>query len=485
MVVAIFFLTLACLRVPAQNSAESGSLGDLARQTRAQHAADPGKSNKAQAIVDEMEQAQEAADNAPTGFKNYDAGDYRIFVPYPYSLEGRDNGGAVLLGSRLGVTNTEVMAGTPVPMPANLNDADLQNFVNQLARRYSQGTYCSQATKLGDHKVFRCGMNKGYLLGHEVWGSMEFVVASNSVIPIVCVSPDDLNNCVGYDQYGGWQTCSKRHPSWEEVQREQKAVLTRFQDERTTMQVCDQVIYPSVQLKEDIVVHPVNIAETKAMKPVQVAQDTRVPPPLTASSGTQAPSLAELARQSRQAAHGKTQAALDNSEGKGLEPPGFQSFAVQYCQNPQACSEAKIMIPEKAEVVSRINGQHIFKFMLNGDPVLLYAGPADVNNPYRSMTDRDYARIRDVANSNGWSREKTDGVSTQELTIDGHPALMTHFRYQRESNTWWVGERALIQVKASPYDPGSQFLVGCAAPEQRFADAEALCTTLVNSLRLQ
>jgi len=158
---------------------------------------------------------------------------------------------------------------------------------------------------------------------------------------------------------------------------------------------------------------------------------------------------------------------------------------VQYCQNPQQCSEAKVIIPEKAEVVSRINGQHIFKVVLNGDAVMLYAGLADVNNPYRGMSDHDYIRIRDVANSNGWSREKAEGVSTQELTVDGHPALMTRFRYQRDSQSWWIGERTLIQVKRYPYDPGYQFMVGCTAPEQRFADAEALCTTLVNSLRLQ
>ncbi len=485
-IVAATLFIAASLLALGQESAGSGSLGDLARQTRAQHAADQGTPNKAQALVDEMQQEQEAAENAPVGFKNYDAGEYHIFVPNPYSLEGRDNGGAVLLGSRLGVTNTEVMAGTPVPIPSNLNDAGIQNFVNQLARRYSQSTYCSQSTKLGDHKVFRCGMNKGYLLGHEVWGSMEFVVASSSVIPVVCVSPDDLNNCVGYDQHGGWQTCTNRHPTWDDVQREQKAVLTRFQDERTTMQVCDQVIYPSIQLKEDIVVHPAKIAEEKPAKAAQpVSPDSNVPPPVTVSSGTQAPSLAELARQSRQAAHAKPQTAFDNTEGKGLGPAGFQSFAVQYCQYPQRCSEATVLIPEKAEVVSRVNGQHIFKAMLNGDPVMLYAGPADVSNPYRSMTDHDYIRIRDVANSNGWSREKTDGVSTQELTIDGRPALMTRFRYQRDSKIWWIGERTLIEVKASPYDQGYQFLVGCTAQEDRFADAEALCTTLVNSLRLQ
>jgi len=109
---------------------------------------------------------------------------------------------------------------------------------------------------------------------------------------------------------------------------------------------------------------------------------------------------------------------------------------------------------------------------------MLYAGPADVNAPYRSLTDPDYIRMRDLANSNGWSRENADGVSTQELTIDGKYALMTRFRYQRDQRRWWIGERLIVQHR------GSQFMVGCTAPEDRFADAETLCTTLVNSLRL-
>jgi hypothetical protein len=146
--------------------------------------------------------------------------------------------------------------------------------------------------------------------------------------------------------------------------------------------------------------------------------------------------------------------------------------------NPQQCSEASVIIPEKAEVVSRINGQHIFKAPLNGDVVMLYAGPADVNAPYRSLTDPDYIRIRDLANTNGWSREKPDSVSTQDLTIEGRRGLMTRFRFQRDQKKWWIGERVLIE------NAGAQFLLGCAAPEEHFADAEILCTTLVNSLRL-
>jgi hypothetical protein len=185
-----------------------------------------------------------------------------------------------------------------------------------------------------------------------------------------------------------------------------------------------------------------------------------------------------LARETRQVRHGKALATLDNAEGSSA-PRGFQSFSLQYCLRPQQCAEASVIIPEKAEVVSSVNGQHIFKAALDGDSVMLYAGPADVSAPYRSLTDPDYIRMRDLANTNGWSREKPDSVSTQDLTIEGRPALMTRFRYQRDQKKWWIGERVLIE------DRGTQFLLGCTAPEEHFADAEALCTTLVNSLRLQ
>lgn len=461
----------------AQDSANPDSLGDLARQTRSQHAADAGKSSKAQSLVDEMQQEQEAAENAPLGFKNYNAGDYRLFVPFPYSLEGRDNGGAVLLGSRLGVTNTEVMAGNPIPIPAHVGDGDLLNVVRPLASLHGSQAYCSAITQ-GSHKAFRCSWETSpRLLGHEVWGSMEFIVGSNSLIPVMCVSPDDPHQfCVVYDTWGN-NTCSNRDRQlygWDH-RKAQAAADARYRDERTTAQVCDQIIFPSIQLKEDIVVHPVTISEGKPVK----AAATQVPQDSSVAVGAQSTSLADLARQTRQATHGKAQATLDNAEGQWVAPPGFQSFVLQYCQNPQRCSEASVVIPEKAEVVSRTNGQHIFKTQLNGNPVMLYAGPADVNAPYRSLTDPDYLRMRDLANATGWSREKADGVSTQELTIEGRPALMTRFRYQRDQKNWWLGERVLIEMQ------GSQFLLGCTAPEQGFAEAEALCTTLVNSLRLQ
>ncbi len=467
----------------AQDSDEPNSLGDVARQTRAQLAsAGESKSSKAQDLVDEMQQEHEAAAAAPTGFVNYDAGDYRLFVPFPFNLEGRENGGAVLLGSNVGINNAEVLAGTPLPIPPNLSDRDLSDTARQLAQGYSQSASCS-AIKLGSHKAFRCGLSKAFLLEREVTGSIEFVVTSNSLIPVMCVSADEMRKCVPRSALG-YQPCGNLHPTWDEVQKTKAAKLAQYHDQMANAQACDQIIYPSIQikedqLKEDIVVHPATIPEGKAPRTEVTAAAIPEPENAVTESAPSAPSLAELARQTRRASHGQTQATLDNAEGNSLAPAGFQAFVLQFCHNPQQCSEASVVIPDKSEVVSRTNGQHIFKAPLDGEPVMLYAGPADVNAPYRSLTDPDYIRMRDLANSNGWSREKPDSVSTQDLTIDGKPALMTRFRFQRDQKRWWIGERVLTGTQGIP------FLLGCAAPEEHFADAEVLCTTLVKSLRVE
>ena len=477
----LVFAAAACLlsvnaTLWAQDSdAPTPSLGDLARQSRAQHSsADQSKSTSAQELVDEMQREQEEAGNAPVGFTSFDAGDYRVLVPNPSTLEGRENG-AVLAGSRVGVTNTEVLAGTPIPIPPNLSDIAVRNLVSQVAGLHGQSPYCSPVT-LGTHKAFRCYWNGApRLLGHEVWGTMDVIVASNSLIPIMCVSPDELRQCLGYDRFG-YHTCGNRNPTWSEVQQTKDAINTRFHDELTTGQMCDQIIYPSIRLKEDIVVHPATLAETK---PAKAATPAPAEDKMVVAVGSPTTSLADLARRTRQAAHPVAQATVDNAEG-GLVPEGFQSFAVIYCANPQQCSQATVVIPAQVEVVSKVNGQYIFKAAQDGNPVFLYAGPADVNAPYRSLTDPDYIRMRDLANANEWwSRGKVNGVSTQEVAVDGHAAVITRFGYEREPKKSWIGERVLID------NYGQQFLLGCTAPEETFADAEALCTTLVNSLRLE
>jgi hypothetical protein len=478
LVVAAAALFFCAYGTQAQDSdQQSSSLADLARQNHAQHTATPAQSSKAQQIVDEMQQEQEASENAPTGFKSYDAGEYRLFVPFPYTLEGRDNGGPVLLGSRLGVTNTEVLAGSPIPIPSGMSDAQLMGYVQQLALAHGPGAYCSPI-KMGSRKAFRCAWSGiPNLLGHQVLGSMVFVLGTTGMIPVMCVNPEvgsqlSPGHCPTYDQFG-YHPCPRTYVTWDQAQKVNAANAARDRDQRTTWQACDQIIYPSISLKEDIVAHPATLSEVKTTKATgPVLQDA------TVAYGSQTTSVAELAQAARTASRVKPQITLDSAEGTSVAPPGFQTFALQYCQNPQQCSEASVVIPEKAEVVSRVNGQHIFKTALDGEYMLLYAGPSDVNAPYRGLTDSDYIRIRDLANPRGWSREKGDAVSTQELMIEGRYSIMTRFRYERDQKRWWIGERVLVNVGSIA------FMLACTAPEEHFADAEALCTTLVNSLRL-
>lgn len=467
-------LLIVATAITPRANAQDASLGEVARQTHSDKQTSQNQAaGKAQALVDEMVQQQEASENAPTGFRSYDAGDYRLFVPYPFELVGRENGGAVLAGSQLGVTNTEVMAGTPIPVQANLSDRDLAKLASEYARQYAQSAGCV-AAKVGERRAFHCGMNQGSLLGHKVWGTMMFVVGSSSMIPVVCVSPNEMNEA---------QVYGNPRATWQQKQAAYAHQDRRFRDERTTAQVCDQIIYPSIQLKEDVVVHPATIG-SKLQPAAAVTNRPAAPVPqpavvaAPAQDGSASPSLGELARKNRQAQRSKAQAAFDNTEGKSAAPAGYQALTFQYCENPRQCREASVVVPAKAEGLSDVNSQHVFRSEVDGEQLILYAGPADVNAPYRSLTDRDYIRMRDLANANGWSREKADSVSTQELTLDGKYALMTRFRYLRDRNVWWIGERVLVENR------GTQFLVGCTAPEQHFADAEVICTTLVNSLRL-
>lgn len=457
--------SIAC----AQDSTEqTPSLGDLARQTRAQHATADGQRNKAQDLADQMQRAQEASENAPTGFTTYDAGDYRLFVPFPYSLEGNDPGGPVLLGSRLGVTHTEVLAGTPVPIPPYTTRDTLPTFVRQLAMRYSASAVCAPV-ELGSHEGFHCAMNNASLLQHSTSGSMEFVVASTSVIPVMCVSPNEpVPSCQAYGA-NGYYPCGYSYQSRDDYQHYRNLLTTRAQETRDSSRLCEQIVYPSIELKEDSVLPPPTMADSKPK-----ASSQSVPEDTSVAAGPQSVSPAELARETRQAAHTKT---VETAERASTAPAGFRTFVLQYCFNPQQCFEASVAIPEKAEVVSHVNGQYIFKAPLDGDYVLLYAGPADVDAPYRSLTDPDWVRVRDLSNVNGWAHGKPDTVTTQPLNIEDRAALMSRVRYQRDQRRW-IGERVIVTM------PGRQFLLGCTAPEERYDRAEAIWTTLVKSVRL-
>src|SRR5256885_3637579 len=108
-------LALLCiLALSLAGRAKSGSLADAARQARAQKPAQPqGDVNHAQQVADELSEEQNSGD-APGGFKIYNAGDYKLAVPAPFTVDGRDEGGTVLSGPSVGSKHAIVLVGTPM-----------------------------------------------------------------------------------------------------------------------------------------------------------------------------------------------------------------------------------------------------------------------------------------------------------------------------------------------------------------------------------
>jgi hypothetical protein len=491
--------TIAFLGAAAQDSSNpDASLGDLARKTRAQKqsAQTPGSVSKAQELAKQLEQEQEESENAPVGFKTYNAGDYRLWVPFPYEVEGRDEIGTVLAGSRVGVTNTKVMVGSPLTFPANLDEATERILVSQVARLYSQSSGCG-AIKFGERRAYRCGLTRAWLMGNEVSGTMLFLMGPSSVIPVMCVSPDDNNQCVTSDKWG-YHTCGNQNPTWDEVQRTKADIQTRYQDQRTTAQVCDQVIYPSIRLQEDLAPRSFSNAAVKGTNQPAVAKTAAK---LPATPGSQAvaksdqaeaaatPSLADVVRHAKEAATNQPKAKrkLDATDGAGLPPAGFKSAQFSYCQSQDFCWQASVFLPANAVPTDPQYPEFVYEAplgqdklgqdKLGQDKVLLFAGLAHISFVNRGGKDPSVALWREINADASATQGKVQGVTRDEATIAGMPGFLTHFEIKR-NDLIWVGIRANVVSR------GVELMVGCMAPQKRFADADEDCSTLIDSLRL-
>jgi hypothetical protein len=464
-----------------QDSPNPNSLGDLARQTRSQKQS-AGGNNKAQELVDQMEQEQEASENAPPGFKTYNAGDYRLWVPFPYELEGRDNRGTVLAGSRLGVTNTEVMAGNPVPIPANLSDGDLYNVIRALGQQYAGSPGCSPI-KAGERQAYRCTLANISLLNHAVWGTMAFVVGSNSVVPVMCVSPDEMNEHLVY---------GNPKSTYQQKQAAFAHQAQRFRDATTTLQVCDQIVYPSIRLKEDYLSPALASVNSGKAKPATEAKTTlgavpgaavAAPQSVTADNGLPSggvPSLAELARQKKQASTQtpKAKVAVDSTGDSGLAPPGFKPQSFYYCKGMGVCWNGSAFVPMNAQLLNSDFSQYVFEVSLGGDKLLLYLGPAAINGQGRMSTDPNLVRWGEMSDPEGWvARGRVQAVTHDEATVDGKPAILTHFELKKH-DLIWAGRRAMVT------NHEVEVLAGCMTPKNRFADADEICSVLIDSVRL-
>jgi hypothetical protein len=175
-------LLLLLLLAGAVFSAHAQSLGDLARQARAEKQDQPrAQSSQAQQLVNQLVEDQDDTGNAPAGFKTYNAGDYRLWVPAPFTVDGHDAAGVVLANATQGRARSLVLAGNPVVLSAASDDDAFRQMASQFAHVYAQSATCTQ-TSLANRKAYQCGLAGAKLLGHSVSGKAVFVRGSHSVV---------------------------------------------------------------------------------------------------------------------------------------------------------------------------------------------------------------------------------------------------------------------------------------------------------------
>jgi hypothetical protein len=437
-------LWLLSAAVSAQDS-QTGSLADVARQVRAQKQTQPTTdSSQAQQVANQLSDDQNA-DNAPAGFKTYNAGDYKLSVPAPYTVDGHDDAGVVLSGPMVGSKRPVILVGTPMVFQWGDNEGAFLDASTKVARLYSQSAKCSKIT-VAEHTAYQCNLAGANLLGRTVSGNAVFVKGSHNIYPVFCVAPTDSR---------ARDVLNDPHSSFKAKAYAKEALDREDQDVKRAWQKCGTV-FQSIHLKPEIVQQrsaQTGGAATTAQTPLQTGS-TRP----TASS-----SVSPTA--------GSAGAAADTV------PAGYKVHPFQYCSG-QNCWNASVLVTADAQLVSSDCKRSVFETKVQGILFLLLAGPGggDCNGPGASAAALvRWKQLADPESSRAPGTYST--ISSQMTKLDGKTATITTLSF-RNGLTEWKGKR--IEVESN----GASVVVGCMAPREHFDDGEAICSTMIGSLQL-
>ena len=465
------------LSIPLATSAQSGqggSLADAARQVRAQKAGASEGAGRAQQVAAELSDDQN--DSAPGGFKTFNAGDYALWVPAPYKVEGNDSAGVVLAGPMMGVKHALVLVGTPMAARWENDDAAFEETVTKFAHLYSESAHCAKVT-IANHTAYQCGLAAANLLGSQVSGNAVFMMAAGNIYPVFCVSPTDsrsrdlLNNARASSSVKDW--------SRENLDREE-------QDTRRVWQQCDSV-FQSFRLKPTA--QPVAEQASKSSgDPSGTAALTgpgQTAKLVTTTSGAAADGNARAAvvEATARTNQGPVPAAEAQSvSGKvpapATAPGGFKSQPLKYCKGQSQCWDASFNIPAEAQLISSDCGQYTFQIKVQGEPFLLMAG-SNGGSCGRAANDANLVRWKDLADPETMRAPGTSStISSLQGTLSGVPAIITTIGF-RKGLVEWMGKRAEVESNGVP------LVVGCTATRAHFYDGDAACSALIESLRLQ
>ncbi len=466
MTLALLFMFGCSLAVHAQ----SGSLADAARQARAQKPAQAqGDSNRAQQVADELSEDQNSGD-APGGFKIYNAGDYKLAVPAPFTVDGRDDGGTVLAGPSVGSKRAIVLVGTPMVFSWGSSDTAFHDAAVQFAGLYLPSAKCIKAT-VADHDAYQCGLAGANLLGKRVSGNAVFVHVAGNIYPVFCAAPTDSRER---------DILNDPHSSAQDKLYARAALDREEDDVRSVWKKCDTV-FQSIRVSASAA-KSTGKADSHNSAGTVVANTSTTAPVVTAAAGHPigAGSLAEVAQQIQQAPAQAVKAPDTPIAATPTTtvPAGFKVHAFKYCSGVHQCWDASVLVPVDAKLISSGCQQYVFEVKVQGAPFLLMAGAAGASCDNGTNAPSDPVRWHQLIDPENKRAPGTFvAISSWQATLDGRPGLVTTIGFRKMMEDW-MGRRAEVEANGIP------LVVGCLAQKEHFTDGEAVCTSLIDSLRL-
>jgi len=433
------------------------SLGEVARQTRNERTlnkleATPAAS-EARRLAAELDREQEDVGSVPTGFQSYSAEGYRLFIPAPFSVEGRNDTGVLLATANVTGLTTKVFAAKPIAVLSRPSDVEFQELAREFWRPY--GSIACEKPKPGV-RGHECTVS-GTLFGNQFNGHAHFVEGDSRIVPVVCFATSLVNNNLDYSIH------PRTKEELDDLRADGLRNMHRQEMAYASNQLCDTV-FDSIRLKEEY-------NHSQATPLVRVV---KVSPTFHREVATDGASLGDIARQARkEAAHQvKAQVKVEAEDTINAPPPGFLVHSNMRCE--EACWQETFFLPENARRVKGGNSDNVYVDMLDENTsVVIYFGRTAVSYGYS-----EYGTAQDVARK--WLHARGDwgaNVSHLTRTVNGQEVNFSRARLAANLNVW-IEEDAMVEGN------DINFSIGCIAREDRLADAEAVCSTIWDSWRI-
>jgi hypothetical protein len=437
-------LCCAFLVLPRLLAQTEPALGDVARQARGQHKAEEQAgtktSDQAKHLAAELE--QEDTEQPPTGFGLYRSQEYRLWVPAPFSVEGRDDNGELLATASESGVKTYVFAANPISANAGLEEVEFNELVRAFWRPYG-GLVCAK----GQNFLHRCSAG-GRLLGVAIpSASVQFLQHESEIVPVFC-----------FHTYERPAALAQNNGRW--LSREQIRLLqSGYGAEQASARDCETV-FSSVRVREH------EVAGTKPMPPPKSAAKQTVAfgnQEVAVDQGN-APSLGEVARATRRETVEQPSAkhSLENDGELNPAPSGFRALSKTLCG--VTCWQESLFVPA--------NGKRL--------DAGAYLVPLD-DHTFGAIAFGSGSfptAFATVAKFIGQPVPTGDEPSTRPVKINGEDATVERRRLSSKHEVW-------IETHLSLSAPPTNYQIACLAPENRFADMEPICTTVFDSLRLK